>query len=219
MVHSSDTSGKIIPEIVNRLKEKYGEVSYSNKPFKVLISTILSQRTRGENTSLASKKLFSKFKTPREIAHSDEKEIQSLIKASGFYRVKAKRIKKVSQILMEKFKGKVPQNMEDLLSLPGVGRKTANCVLVYGFQKDAIPVDVHVAVVSKRLGLVDNDKPTSVEKQLQEVIPKKHWRELNKLLVEFGKEICRTRNPRCYDCFIMEFCDYSGKNLIPKKKS
>ncbi len=195
-------------EIIARLKKRYGEVSYSQEPFKVLITTILSQRTRDENTSQASKKLFSKFGTAREIAKAPVSEIETLIRESGFYRVKAKRVKEVAKILLDRFQGKVPSNLEELLTLPGVGRKTANCVLVYGFRKFAIPVDIHVAVVSKRLGLVDNDNPTDVEKQLQEIIPKKHWREVNKLLVEFGKEICWTRNPKCDECFISDLCDY-----------
>lgn len=218
MVPQSNTKVNF-PEIVKRLKKRYGEVSYSREPFKVLISTILSQRTRDENTSIAAKKLFSKFKTPQEIAHANVKEIQPLIKASGFYRVKAKRIKEVSQILVEKFKGKVPQNMEALLSLPGVGRKTANCVLVYGFQKEAIPVDVHVNRISNRMGLVKTKKPEETERELMKKVPKKFWKELNSLLVEFGKDICQPRNPKCYDCFITEFCDYPDKSLIKKKKS
>lgn len=205
-------SKKKISEIIKRLKLKYGELSYSDEPFKVLITTILSQRTRDENTSKAVKKLFSKFNTAEKIANANEKEIQSLIKESGFYRVKASRIKKISKILLEKFHGKVPSNMDDLLSLPGVGRKTANCVLVFGFGKEAIPVDIHVHRISNRLGLVKTKKPEETELALREKIPKKFWHDINSLFVEFGKEICQPLRPKCYyDCVIKEFCDFRDK--------
>jgi endonuclease-3 len=209
-------SPRIISKIIKRLKRRYGTISYSNEPFKVLISTILSQRTRDENTARASKKLFSKFKTPEEIVNAKEKEIQSLIKECGFYKVKARRLKEVSKILIEEFNGKVPSKMEELLSLPGVGKKTTNCVLVYGFQKEAIPVDTHVHRISNKIGLVGRKKtktPEETEVELMKNVPKKFWLDLNSLFVEFGKEICLPRKPKCYDCIIIEFCNYPDKVL------
>lgn len=208
-----------VVSILRKLKEKYGEVSYCNNPFRVLISTILSQRTRDENTSKATKNLFSKFQTPQELAHAPVEEIQPLIKASGFYQVKAKRIKEVSKILGEKFKGEVPSNLEDLLSLPGVGRKTANCVLVYAFQKNSIPVDTHVHRISNRIGLVETENPEETEKELREKIPKKFWKDINSLMVKFGKDICKPRRPQCYACIIEGLCDYPDKILTSEKDS
>ncbi|MFX1597090.1 MAG: endonuclease III domain-containing protein, partial [Promethearchaeota archaeon] len=120
-------------------------------PFKILISTILSARTRDANTRIATEKLFSKYTTPKSIAGADVEEIEQLIKSSGFYKVKAARIKEVSQQLIEKHNSKVPNNYEDLVNLPGVGSKTANCVLVYAFKVPAIPVDTHVHRISNRL--------------------------------------------------------------------
>lgn len=208
-----------ISQITKRLRQRYGSVSYSTSPFRVLIATILSQRTRDENTAQATKALFSKFKTPQDVANAPVKEIELLIKSSGFYRVKAKRLKKVSKILLEKFKGRVPATLEELLSLPGVGRKTANCVLVYGFKMDSIPVDIHVYRISNRLGLVKTKTPEETEFALMKKIPRKFWQELNFLFIKFGQEICLPRKPRCYDCLIEELCDYSDKNLIKEKKS
>ncbi|MEM3399797.1 MAG: endonuclease III [Candidatus Micrarchaeia archaeon] len=183
-------------------------------PFRVLISTVLSQRTRDENTALASERLFSIYQTPLEIAHADLKEIEKLIKPSGFYKVKARRIKEISKIISEKYGGKTPENFEELLSLPGVGRKTANCVLAYGFGKDAIAVDTHVHRISNRLGLVKTKKPEETEMELIEKLPKKHWREFNDLLVKFGQSICLPRNPRCGICRVSRFCDYAKKNFV-----
>src|SRR5919202_2514851 len=124
-------------------------------PFKILIGTILSARTRDENTTKAVASLFRRFKDAKELADANISEIRAIICSVGFYNVKAMTIKKVSKLIVEKFNGSVPDNIEDLLELPGVGRKTANCVLVYGFNKAAIPVDIHVHRISNRLGLVN----------------------------------------------------------------
>ena len=142
-------------------------------PFKVLITTLLSQRTRDENTDKASNQLFSKFKTPEEIANADVREIEKLIKPSGFYKVKAKRVKEISNIISKK--GMVPRDIEGLMELPGVGRKTANCVLVYAYKIPSIPVDVHVNRISNRIGLVRTKKPEETEMELSKIVPRGKW--------------------------------------------
>jgi len=213
---------KKIDEVMKRLRAKYLRGAFPGKdvdattikrveraPFRVLIATILSHRTRDENTHLAVERLFKRFNTPEKIANANVKEIESLVKPAGFYSVKAKRLKEVSKILLEKFDGNVPRDFDALMSLPSVGRKTANCVLVYGFGIPAVPVDVHVEVIAKRLGLVDkNANVFKVEKQLQSVVLTKYWLDINKLLVRHGREICTTRNPKCTRCFIRDLCDY-----------
>ena len=191
-----------IESIIRKLGKYYSK-SYSDEPFKVLIGTILSQRTKDENTSRACENLFSVYRTPKDLAKASVKEIERLIKPSGFYKVKAKRIKEVSKIILEKYGGKVPDNLKNLLSLPGVGRKTANCVLVYGFGKYAIPVDVHVHRVSNRLGLVKTKSPEETEKNLMKKIPKKHWKKINHVFVEFGKNVCSAK-PKCKKCPLFE---------------
>jgi endonuclease-3 len=185
-----------------------------NDPFHVLIGTVLSQRTKDENTEKADKQLFSKYKTPEEIANAPLKDLEMLIKPSGFYRVKAKRIKEISKIIAEKYNGKVPETINELIKLPGVGRKTAGCVLVYGFNRPAIPTDVHVFRVSNRVGIVKEKTPEKTEQALMKVIPKKYWIAYNSIMVRFGQQICRPIRSRCWECPIVEMCEYGEKNFI-----
>jgi len=199
---------KII-KIVKLLGKDYDLTFYSReKPFKVLISVILSQRTRDENTLIASKKLFSRFDTAKKLANADISEVKKLIKQSGFYNVKARRIKEVSRILLNKYKGKVPHELDELLNLPGVGRKTANCVLVYAFKKPAIPVDTHVHRISNRLGIVKTKSPEQTEHELMRTIPRKYWIDVNELFVKHGQTICSPVKPKCDKCPITKLCDF-----------
>ena len=181
-------------------------------PYKILIGTILSARTRDETTTNVIKMLFSKFKNPEELSRANLKEIKELIQKIGFYNVKAARIKEVSKILVEKYNSKVPPNLEDLLSFPGVGRKTANCVLVYGFRKPAIPVDVHVHRISNRIGIVKTKKPEETEIVLQESIDRKHWIAVNETFVVFGQNICLPIKPKCNVCRLTKLCKYYKNN-------
>jgi endonuclease-3 len=135
------------------------QIQEDGDPFKILIGTILSARTRDEITTKVIKSLFTEFKNPNELSKANLKDLKKAIQKIGFYNVKAARIKEVSQIIVEKYNGKVPAKLDDLLTLPGVGRKTANCVLVYGFKKPAIPVDVHVHRISNRIGIVNTKMP------------------------------------------------------------
>ena len=202
-----------ILKIIKLLEKDYPINFYSGKnPFNVLISTILSQRTRDENTLNASNKLFSKFPTAKKITNADISKIKKLIKESGFYNVKAKRIKEVSRILLEKYNGKVPNELDKLLKLPGVGRKTANCVLVYGFNIPAIPADTHVHRISNRLGIVKTKTPEETEYELMKKVPKKYWININELFVKHGQTICNPIKPKCDKCPISKLCDFS-KNL------
>ncbi len=193
--------------IISRLKKRYLPGKFNLRdPFRQLIATVLSQRTRDEVTDRASEKLFAKYGTPAALAHADIADIEELIREVGFYRIKAPRVKEIARIISNDYKGKVPDDMETLLSLPGVGRKTANCVLVYGFGKDAIAVDTHVHRISNRLGLVSTKTPEETEIKLREVLPRKHWRYINELLVRFGQDICRPVGPKCRECPIIEMC-------------
>lgn len=181
-------------------------------PYKILIGTILSARTRDETTTNVIKMLFSKFKNPEELSRANLKEIKELIQKIGFYNVKAARIKEVSKILVEKYNSKVPPNLEDLLSFPGVGRKTANCVLVYGFRKPAIPVDVHVHRISNRIGIVNTKKPEETEIVLQKSIDRKHWIAVNETFVVFGQNICLPIKPKCNVCHLTKLCKFYENN-------
>ncbi|MHA1914525.1 MAG: endonuclease III domain-containing protein [Promethearchaeota archaeon] len=189
-------------------------------PYKILISTILSARTRDANTKLATEKLFAKYNSPSLIATAAIESLEDLIRASGFYRIKATRIQQVSKVLLDKYNGKVPRRFEDLINLPGVGAKTANCVLVYAFKEAAIPVDTHVHRISNRLGWVNTVKPDQTEKALKEVVPKDLWIQINRIFVRFGQEICLPLRPKCDVCPVEKFCprDFSMENERKKKK-
>lgn len=181
-------------------------------PYKILIGTMLSARTRDETTAQVIKTLFSQFKNPDEISRADLNLIKKIIQKIGFYNVKATRIKEVSKILVEKYNSIVPSNLEDLLTFPGVGRKTANCVLVYGFRKPAIPVDIHVHRISNRLGIVNTKKPEETEIDLRRSIDRKYWTGVNETFVTFGQNICLPIKPKCNLCHLTKICKYYGKN-------
>jgi endonuclease-3 len=177
-------------------------------PFKVLIGTILSARTRDESTTRIVHNLFLRFKNSKELADANLKEIKEIIRSIGFYNVKAERIKDVSRIITQEYKGKVPESIENLLQLPGVGRKTANCVLVYGFGKPAIPVDVHVHRISNRLGIVNTKTPAMTEVELANATSRRNWTRINNTFVMYGQNICLPRNPRCNLCQLKNDCNY-----------
>jgi endonuclease-3 len=181
-----------------------------DNPFKILIGTIISARTKDENSKIAVRNLFAKFKDPEALAAASIDEIANLIKVAGFYRVKAKRIKEVAKIIHEQYNDHVPNEIDELLKLPGVGRKTANCVLVYAFDKDAIPVDTHVHRIANRLGLVDTKEPEDTEEQLKKVIDKKYWKSINDTFVMFGQNVCKPIKPLCNDCLLNKDCKYAN---------
>ncbi len=180
-------------------------------PFKILIGTILSARTRDENTTKVVNKLFARFKTPQDLASGDVQEIKKIIHSIGFYNVKAERIKQVSQILVAKYNGKVPSDISSLLELPGVGRKTANCVLVYAFDKPAIPVDVHVHRISNRLGLVSTKMPEQTELELSKLVDRRLWTKVNNTFVMYGQNICLPVRPNCKACPLKRMCRYYSR--------
>ncbi|HYY49575.1 MAG TPA: endonuclease III [Nitrososphaeraceae archaeon] len=184
------------------------QLEEQDNPFKILIGTILSARTRDENTTKAVSTLFRKYKNAKELAEADIAEIRAIIRSVGFYNVKATAIKEVSKLIVEKFNGNVPHDIVHLLQLPRVGRKTANCVLVYGFNREAIPVDVHVHRISNRLGLVDTKTPEQTEIDLSRAIDRKHWLKINQTFVMYGQNICTPVKPKCKLCDLKNMCKF-----------
>ena len=176
--------------------------------FKILISCLLSLRTQDKNTEKVSKKLFKVADTPEKILKLPIKRLEKLIFSSGHYKKKSQVLKHVSSEILKK--GKVPKTKEELMSIKGIGPKTANIVLSFAFGKDVIPVDVHVHVIANRLGWVNAKRPEDTEKQLEKVIPKKYWKELNGILVLFGKEVCITISPWCSRCPVRKYCRRVG---------
>lgn len=184
----------------------------NSDPLRILVTTVLSQRTRDENTARASAQLFSKFQTLEALATAKTRDLERTIRPSGFYHVKARGIKKLARTLLNRHHGRVPETLEELMELPSVGRKTANCVLVYAFNKPAIPVDTHVHRISNRLGIVNTKTPEETESQLSKYLDRKYWIEINELMVEFGKTICKPIGPRCDTCRLNRYCTYYRKN-------
>ena len=181
-------------------------------PFSILIGTILSARAKDEATSRIVKELFKVYKNAKQLANAKIKDVEKIIKSIGFYHVKAKRIIEVAKIIDSKYKGKVPDDLEKLVALPGVGRKTANCVLVYAYEIPAIPVDIHVHRISNRLGLVKTKTPEETEFALMEKIPKKYWLDVNDTFVMYGQNICKPISPMCEVCKIRNGCKYYKTN-------
>ena len=177
-------------------------------PFSILIGTILSARTKDETTTKAVKALFLKYKNPKDLGNAKVNDVEKIIRSIGFFHVKSKRIIEVSKIIHQKYKDKVPEDLDTLVQLPGVGRKTANCVLVYAFEKPAIPVDIHVHRISNRLGLVDTKNPEDTEQELMKKIDKKYWIDINDTFVMYGQNICKPISPMCDVCKITKSCKY-----------
>jgi endonuclease-3 len=212
-----DSMGNIIEKMEKVLYDKKPyrftalkqlQAEESSDPFKILIGTILSSRSRDENTTKVVKTLFKRFKNAKELAEGNMEEVKQIIHSIGFYNVKAKRVIEVSQLIVKKFNGKVPNCIEKLLELPGVGRKTANCVLVYGFNKPAIPVDTHVHRISNRMGLVNTKTPEKTEAELSNIIDRKHWIKLNNTFVMYGQNICLPVTPNCKLCELKKMCKF-----------
>lgn len=198
-VRSSTTLGKI------RDQE-------DSNPFKILVSTIMSARTRDPVTDKAAERLFRDYPDVKALAQAKIEKVAQVIKPVSFYNQKAKHIIDASKQILKEYDGSVPETYDELTSLPGVGRKTAGCVLVYGFGKPAIPVDVHVHRISNRIGLADTAVPEETEAELLRLYDKKYWIDLNELFVSFGQTICKPIRPLCEQCSVRNYCKYYRKN-------
>jgi endonuclease-3 len=179
-------------------------------PFEILVSTMLSLRTKDEVTRIAASRLLEKGRTPQSILTLTEKEIADLIFPVGFYKTKARNLLQVCKDLVEKYGGTVPEDLDELLKLKGVGRKTANLVITLGYGKYGVCVDTHVHRISNRLGLVKTRTPEETEMALREKLPKEYWIEFNDLLVTWGQNICRPMSPFCSRCKIRRYCRRVG---------
>jgi endonuclease-3 len=198
-----------IRTIYSRIKEQSPDHHFEfSDPFWVLITTILSHRTKDEVTDAAARDLYNKYGNAEGLAKASEADVLEIIRKVGFSSVKAPRIINAARIILNKFAGNVPSNIDDLTSIKGVGRKTANVVLADAFKIPAIAVDTHVLRISNRLGISRSKDPEVVERELTRIVPKDLWLGFNPRLVEFGKRVCRPVGPRCEICNISEFCNY-----------
>lgn len=211
MKNTTKVISAIKKEFRGSKKPTVRRTSEKKDPFKTLIACLLSLRTRDENTAKASSSLFKVADTPEKISRLPIKKLEKLIYSSGFYKNKARTIKHVSEVLIEKYNSKVPPNIDKLMEIKGIGRKTAAITRVFGFSKaDCIPTDVHVHQIANRLGWVKTKNPEKTELELMKIVPKKYWYELNTLFVLFGKKICVSISPFCSKCVIKKYCKRVG---------
>jgi len=207
-----------IDEIIRLLREEVKkwnvpivtEISRRRDPFRVLISTVISLRTKDDVTRSASMRLFKEADTPEKMLLLDEERIAELIYPAGFYRKKAKNIREICTILLDKYQGRVPDSVDELLKFHGVGRKTANLVVTLGYGKQGICVDTHVHRISNRLGFVKTKTPEQTEMALREKLAGQYWIEYNDLLVTYGQHVCTPVSPHCSLCRIFTLCDRVG---------
>ena len=206
---------KKIFELLNKELKKYNKPILSqakwekviHTPFTTLISCILSLRTKDEVTEQASIRLLEKFNTPEKILQLSTIQIQKLIFPVGFYKVKSKRIKEISKTLLDEYNGEVPDSFNELMKLKGVGRKTANIVMVYGHKKNGfIPIDTHCHRIPNRIGWIKTKTPEETEIKLKKILPNIYWDDFNHLFVKFGQTICLPTSPFCSKCPIEKFC-------------
>ena len=193
-----------------RKSEQSEDFLWKPNPFKILISCLLSLRTQDKTTEIVSEKLFKIADTPEKIAKIPTKKLEKIIFSSGHYHKKAQKLKHVSKEILTRFNGKVPDKKEDLMSIKGIGPKTANIVLNFAFNQLVLPIDTHCHRIPNRLGWIKTKTPEQTEKELEKILPKKYWREFNAIFVLFGKEICQPVSPLCSKCPVEKYCPKIG---------
>jgi endonuclease-3 len=199
------------------LRSLYPEVKpqlHFRNPFELLIATILSSQCTDKQVNQVTPKLFHQLKSPQDFVRASLGEIEALIRSTGFYRNKAKNIKTCCRVLLETHGGRVPDRLDELVDLPGVGRKTANVVLAAAFERPGIVVDTHVKRVSWRLGFTGYSDPVKIEFDLMEIVPRKEWSDFSLRLIFFGRETCTARKPKCPVCLLDFLCPYPDKTIF-----
>jgi len=207
---TNQSNRKRVTHIINALSKEIPDSKIAlnfSTPFQLLIATILSAQCTDVRVNEVTKGLFKKYRSPKDYAEAESTELEEDIRPTGFYRNKAKSIQRSCQELMDRFGGKVPKTLEALVTLPGVGRKTANVLLGNAFGIPGIVVDTHVRRVSQRIGLTKNDDPVKIEFDLMEIVPKEEWTHFSNLLVWHGRRTCMARKPLCETCTIRKWCD------------
>lgn len=202
----------ITKQIIDMYPNANGSLNY-NTTFELLVALILAAQCTDERVNKVTKDLFKIYNTPKEFANADLEKLENLIHSCGFYRTKAKHLIEAGQYLEENFNGKVPDKMEELVKIPGIGRKSANIILTEGFNKTlGIAVDTHVKRISTRLGFSKEKEPVKIEQDLLKLIPEKYWEDVNHKFIEFGRNVCMAKNPKCEICKLQKYClKYNGK--------
>lgn len=204
-------------EILQRLDDRYGleiicSLDYTSD-LELLVATMLSAQCTDERVNIVTKDLFARYKNVSDFSNADIEELEHMVKPTGFFRAKAAHIKEAAMMIMTEHGGKVPDNIDDLTKLPGVGRKTANVILTHIYNVPGIVVDTHVKRITGRLGLTKERDPVKIEFDLYKKLPKEHWGRLNYQLITFGREICTARSPMCGQCFMADICKSKDKRI------
>jgi endonuclease-3 len=219
VVTASTVAPERVRKVIGVLADTYhgrGSVELGD-PYKVLVATVISARTREEQTTAVSERVFARYPDSFALAEADERELYRLLDGSQYREVKAPRLIAMAQILVARYAGKVPDSVDALLALPGVGRKTANCVLIYAFEKPALCVDTHMHRITNRLSWVHTTTPDQTERALEKVIPRDCWAGSNRLFLQHGRSICMPGIPMCSVCPIRRWCDYGQDPAKPKR--
>lgn len=216
------TKKEKVKNILIKMQEKFGKPQCAlnyNSPFELLVAVILSAQCTDVRVNIVTKEMFKELNTPQDFVDLPLEEIEEHIKSTGFFRNKAKNIKKCSEQLLEKYNGEIPKDMDKLTELAGVGRKTANVVRgeIWGLA-DGITVDTHVRRITNLIGLVKNEDPIKIERELMKIVPKKSWIDFSHYIILHGRATCIARRPKCIDCEIKEYCDYGIKKLTINEK-
>lgn len=205
-----DRPAAIAAVLMRAMKTAKVELDY-HSPWELLVATILSAQCTDRRVNQVTPELFRRYPSPRHMALADPTEIESIIKPTGFYKTKAKHVIECGRAIVERFRGTVPATMEELTSLPGVGRKTANVILGAAFGRPAVVVDTHVKRLANRLNLTDSDDPERIEHDLQRLFPRRQWTGLSQRLLLHGRYVCLARTPRCEACPLYDLCHWKGK--------
>lgn len=209
-MNSISTTMQILRKRYPRSTTTLNSMRGNSTPFEILISCLLSLRTRDEVTDEVSRDLFKIAKTPKEILKISDKELKKIIFKTGHFNKKAEILKSVSRELIRKFNGEVPKNYDELISIKGIGPKTANIVLAFAFGELVLPIDVHCHRIPNRLGWIKTKTPKETEKKLEQILPKKFWKDFNSAFVQFGREICLPVSPKCSECPVKKDCKRVG---------
>jgi endonuclease III len=205
-------------EVLERLRSRYPQIGtalHYEDPWQLLVSTVLSAQTTDENVNTVTPILFGRWPTAEDLAAADPEEVEAVVYSTGFFRQKTASIVGLSADLVERYGGVVPPDLDELVTLRGVGRKTASVVLAEAFGVPAIAVDTHVNRVMNRLGLVDTTDPTKIEFALRELYPREDWDGISMRVIQFGRDVCDARRPRCWECPLLDLCPYQPKTPAP----
>lgn len=205
--------------VLGRLHKRYPRIGTAldhDCPWQLLVATVMSAQTTDENVNRVAPEVFARWPEPAALAAADPEEVEGVIFSTGFYRQKTKSIIALSQDLIERFDGEVPRTLEELVTLRGVGRKTASVVLAEEWDLPAIAVDTHVKRVAHRLGLTDETDPDRVERDLRDLYPRDRWSGISMRFIQFGRDVCDARRPRCWECELMDRCRYPDKTPPPE---